>query len=56
MMVLLMVGVLAVFFAVATYTGSTWLMRQRRENIETVRGCPVSDAHSSRGGKGRFAG
>ena len=56
MMVLLLVGVLAAFFAVATYTGSTWLMRQRKENIETMRSCPVSDTHASRGGKGRFMG
>jgi len=60
-MTFLVLGIAAACLAVAMFTGTGWLMRQRRRNDQTAAdGYPLGDeralgdARSSRGGRGRF--
>jgi hypothetical protein len=57
MVVLVVLGIAAACLVFAMFTGTGWLMRQRRRNDQTVAGSyQFDDEPAPRGGKDRFPG
>jgi hypothetical protein len=57
MKVFVVLGLAAVSLTIAMFTGTGWLLRQRRRNDQTVAaGGEFGDDRASTGGKGRFPG
>jgi hypothetical protein len=54
-MIFLVLEIAAACLAIVMFTGTGWLIRQRRRNDQTAaEGYPIGDEHASRDGRGRF--